>query len=161
MKATTSQVIKQQVVYIPVKDLQRAKAFYAAVFEFDIDTFRQTDYSNGEKWVTFPLRKIDKQGDPILTGFSFLGLGYSPHLIPSQQGTLPFLPCDDIEATLESVKKHGGSIIQGKTRDAYTSETKDKNIDLYHAYFIDTEGNKVALTYCRISTMLSIEQKNL
>ncbi|MEM7362367.1 MAG: VOC family protein [Bacteroidota bacterium] len=155
MKATNSQVIKQQVVYLPVKDLARAQKFYADIFDFDVRAFSYIEYLSGEKWSIFPLTKLDTTGQQIPTGFLSLGLGCSPHLIPSHEGTLVFLPCDDIDAVLFKVEKHGGQILQGKTKDPYKSSDKKQDVILQHAFFSDTEGNKVGLTYCKILTTIS------
>ena len=152
MKATNSEVIKQQVVYLPVKDLTRAQKFYANIFDLDIRSFSYVEYPSGEKWSIFPLTRLDEAGEQVPTGFFSMGLGYGPHMTPSHQGVLVFLPCDDIEATLKKVKTHGGTILQGKTQDPYKSPSNNRNIILQHAFFSDTEGNKVALSYCKVVT---------
>lgn len=154
MKATTKKLIKQQVVYIPTKDLARAQKFYADVFEFDLNTFTYMEDLTGEKWSIFPLTKTNKRGETIPTGFFFLGLGHSPHLIPSEKGTLPFLPCEDMDKTLQKIESFGGKVIQGKTLERKSSMRDNKEkVEIYHAFFLDTEGNKIGLIYGVIETI--------
>ena len=157
MKATNKKVIKQQVVYIPVRDLARAQQFYANVFNFDVASFNYIEDPTGEKWSIFPLTKSNEAGKPVPTGFFFLGLGYSPHLIPSDKGTIAFLPCDDMDEAIQKIEEGGGKLLQGKTMERKTSTRENQHIEIYHAFFLDTEGNKVGLTHGKVTTTISTE----
>lgn len=142
---TKSQVIKQQVVYLPTRNLERAQQFYAYIFEFEPSSLSYAEDPSGEKWSLFPLTKINEQGETIATGFYFIGLAESPKLVPSDQGTTAFLPCDDIEQTLQKVEEAGGTILQGKTKDPLSEQDSTHKVEVYHAFFLDTEGNRVGL----------------
>lgn len=155
MKATNNKIIKQQVVYIPVEDLARAQQFYANVFDFDVAAFNNVEDPTGEKWSIFPLAKVSKEGTLLNTDFFFLGLASSPHLTPSDKGTIVFLPCDDVDETLKRVEMYGGKVIQGNMMQRQTSPREDQYVELYHAFFLDTEGNKVGLTHGKIKTIRS------
>lgn len=152
MQVNRKKIIKQQVVYIPTKDLVRAQAFYADVFGFDPSAYNTVEDPSGEQWCIFPMTKRNEAGDTIPTGFFFLGLGHSPHLIPSDQGTIPFLPCEDMEATLERVREHGGKVLQSTTMERVMTTEDQQKIEIYYAFFLDTEGNKIGLTHGKVIT---------
>ncbi|WP_339611677.1 VOC family protein [uncultured Planktosalinus sp.] len=110
---------------IPVSDMQRAKAFYEAVFDVTIDLHNFGGMEMG--W--FPQR----EGEPIATGTLIKQESY----IPSTEGTLVYFASNDVQLELERVEKAGGKIFQTKTQ-----------ISPEHGFmgvFLDTEGNRVAL----------------
>lgn len=110
---------------IPVSDMDRAKAFYEAVFKIDI---KVVDFG-GLLMGWFPNNE-DVRG---ATGTLIKQESY----IPSHEGTLVYFGCEDVQVELDRVKAAGGKIYQKKTK-----------ISPEHgcmAVFIDTEGNRVAL----------------
>ena len=145
MSTSTTQSIKQQIIYIPTRDLTRAQHFYATIFGFAPNSFSYTEDPSGEKWSLFPLTKTTAEDRQEPTGFYFLGLAEGPNLVPSDKGVLPFLPCEDMDTTLALVEENGGVILQGKTKDPASTTHKDRDITIYHAFFLDTEGNKIGL----------------
>jgi predicted enzyme related to lactoylglutathione lyase len=110
---------------IPVSDMERAKTFYETVFQVEI---KVVDFG-GLLMGWFPNR-----GEVIgATGTLIKQESY----IPSQEGTLVYFICDDVQNELDRVEAAGGNIYQPKTE-----------ISPEHgcmAVFIDTEGNRVAL----------------
>ena len=151
MQNLTRRAVKQQVIYIPVRDLARAQRFYAAVFGLELDTFTTSVYTSGERFSMLPLPKPREGEGRVSTGFLFVGLGESPDLVPSKEGVMVYLPCDDIDETLARVEANGGQVLKPKTRDLIPEAPPGQHVDLYHAFFCDSEGNKVGLTYCLLT----------
>jgi predicted enzyme related to lactoylglutathione lyase len=111
---------------IPVTDFDRAKKFYETIFDYQIP-----ETATGSKKMGFFLYDF-KSGK--IGGAICYGDGYTP----SQQGSIVYLNAEpDLQIMLGRVEKAGGKIIQQKTQ--VTAEAG--NI----AFFIDTEGNRVAL----------------
>jgi predicted enzyme related to lactoylglutathione lyase len=109
---------------IPVKDFNRAKKFYNAIFSFEMQEQKMGDYTMG----FFP---TDQSG---VSGAICQGNGYEP----STNGTLIYLNADGkIDDIIGRIEKAGGKIVMPKS--LVTDEIG------YIAYFTDTEGNKVAL----------------
>jgi predicted enzyme related to lactoylglutathione lyase len=110
---------------IPVSDIERAKKFYETVFKIDINI---VDFG-GLLMGWFPDRgEVNGARGTLIKQESY---------IPSQEGTLVYFGCDDVQNELDRVKKAGGKIYQPKTE-----------ISPEHGFmgvFIDTEGNRVAL----------------
>jgi len=108
---------------IPVKDLDRAKAFYEFVFELKLD------YNEMEEtqMAWFPM--MEGTGS---TGSLVKVKGFTP----STEGTLIYFSVDDIEKTLNRITNKGGKILTLKTSIGEYGFT---------AIFKDTEGNKIAL----------------
>jgi predicted enzyme related to lactoylglutathione lyase len=110
---------------IPVSDMERAKKFYETVFKIDINI---VDFG-GLLMGWFPDRgEVNGARGTLIKQESY---------IPSQEGTLVYFGCDDVQNELDRVKKAGGKIYQPKTE-----------ISPEHGFmgvFIDTEGNRVAL----------------
>jgi uncharacterized protein len=110
---------------IPVSDMERAKKFYETVFKIDINI---VDFG-GLLMGWFPDRgEVNGARGTLIMQESY---------IPSQEGTLVYFGCDDVQNELDRVKKAGGKIYQPKTE-----------ISPEHGcmgVFIDTEGNRVAL----------------
>lgn len=153
MEAQEKRIIKQQVVYIPTHDLARAQLFYAKVFKFNVSSYSTVEDPTGERWSLFPLARPDERGRFVPTDFFFIGLGHSPHLVPSETGTIPFLPCDDMDETLEVVEASGGTVRERKLMERQTAIARNQLVDLYYAFFIDTEGNKIGLSYGEVTTI--------
>lgn len=110
---------------IPVSDMDRAKTFYETVFKVKIEVVNFGGLLMG--W--FPDRgEVNGARGTLIKQESY---------IPSQEGTLVYFGCDDLQNELDRVEKAGGKIYQPKTE-----------ISLEHGcmgVFIDTEGNRVAL----------------
>ncbi|WP_369993896.1 VOC family protein [Winogradskyella sp.] len=110
---------------IPVNDMDRAKKFYETVFKVEI---HEVDFG-GILMGWFP-NHSDGQG---ATGTLIKQESY----IPSQEGTLVYFICEDVQNELDRIEAAGGKIYQPKTQ-----------ISEEHGFmgaFIDTEGNRVAL----------------
>ena len=112
---------------IPAKDPKRATAFYTKAFGWQINQF-----PNWEYWMigTTP---SDKNGMPSSPGAINGGMGKKSG--PLQTPTVT-IAVEDIDKTLENVKKLGGKA-SGKK-----SPVGDMG---FTAYFTDTEGNVIGL----------------
>ncbi|HLK29729.1 MAG TPA: VOC family protein [Puia sp.] len=111
---------------IPAADFDRAKIFYETIFDYQIP-----ESSVGSKKMGFFLYdfKSGKIGGAICQGD-----GYTP----SENGSIVYLNAEpDLQIILDRVENAGGKIIQQKM--LVTPEVG------HIAFFIDTEGNKVAL----------------
>lgn len=109
---------------IPVNDLDRAKAFYAYVFGYELSV-----NDLGElKMAWFPMY----QDAPGASG----SLVKSNEYTPSHTGAVVYFAVEDIEETLKKVEEKGGKILYPK-----------KSIGEYGfvAHFEDCEGNRIAL----------------
>lgn len=111
---------------IPVTDMERAKAFYEAVFKVEINV---VDFG-GILMGWFPA------GDMSSYGASGSLIKQETY-IPSQEGTTVYFMSDDVQNELDRIEAAGGKIYQPKTQ---ISEEHG-----YMGVFIDTEGNRVAL----------------
>ncbi|MFH2056691.1 MAG: VOC family protein [bacterium] len=110
---------------IPVVDFDRARKFYGAIFATELKTFN-----------VGPLQLASLPCGP--------GTGVGGALIkeegvaPSAQGTVVYLNANpDLAPVLARVEAAGGKVLKPKTQ--VTEEIG------YCAYFLDTEGNRVAL----------------
>jgi predicted enzyme related to lactoylglutathione lyase len=109
---------------IPVADFARAKKFYNTIFGFEMQEQKMGDYTMG----FFP---GDQSG---VSGAICHGEGFKP----SPDGTLVYLNADGkLDDVLGRVEKAGGKVVLPKK--LVTDEIG------FIAYFIDSEGNKVAL----------------
>ncbi|MEW4922559.1 VOC family protein [Algibacter sp. 2305UL17-15] len=110
---------------IPVSDMDRAKAFYEAVFQVKIDMHDFGGMLMG--WFPFTEGKEGAAGTLIK----------QESYIPSQEGTLVYFMSEDVQIELDRVEAAGGKIYQPKTE--ISPEYGCMGV------FIDTEGNRVAL----------------
>jgi predicted enzyme related to lactoylglutathione lyase len=110
---------------IPVTDLDRAVAFYEAVFEIRLERTEIDGYA----MALFPF----DESKPGITGALAKGDVY----LPSKTGTIVYLATLDIDRTLERVIAQGGKILYAK---------KMVSAGLYVAEFEDSEGNRIALS---------------
>lgn len=111
---------------IPVKDFDRAKKFYSAIYDFDMP-----------EMMMGPIRMgflLYEQKEHRVGGAICLGDKY----VPSPDGIVAYLNGgSDLSIVLDRVESAGGKVIQPKT---FIRE------DLgYVATFIDTEGNRLGL----------------
>ena len=114
------------VVYfeIPVMDMERAIAFYSAVFDF---TFEKNIIDHNEM-AFFPF----EDGARGITGALAKGEIY----VPTMQGVLVYFGTTDIDAILQKAVEAGGEILYPKTSNGELGQV---------AEFKDSEGNRIAL----------------
>ncbi|WP_262733022.1 VOC family protein [Gaetbulibacter sp. NE] len=110
---------------IPVNDMDRAKAFYEAVFKIDIQIVDFGGMLMG--WFPYEEGKEGAAGTLIK----------QDTYIPSQEGTLVYFICEDVQNELDRIEAAGGKLYQPKTQISPEHG--------FMAAFIDTEGNRVAL----------------
>ena len=108
---------------IPVRDLERAVAFYEALFGIAMER----EEIDGNQYAHFPA--VDGAGIPG-------SLAYGDSYAPSRDGTRLYLAVPSIEETLERVTVLGGKVLYPKT---------DTGGYGFVAEFSDSEGNCVAL----------------
>ena len=111
---------------ISVNDIVRAKKFYEKVFDIEM----VQEEMMGMKMAFFPTENMaEKVGG---------GLVQSEMHKPSMDGTVVYLNGNpDLALALGKVEAAGGKVVMPKTR--ISDEIG------YMAFFLDTEGNKVAL----------------
>ena len=110
---------------LPVTDFDRAKAFYSAIFDFDMPEMMM-----GPNRMGFFLHK---QGEGV--GGAIVK-GSNP--VPSRDGARVYLSAgEDLSVVLDRVAAAGGQVVFGKTEIAPGMG--------FFAYFLDTEGNQVGL----------------
>lgn len=112
-------------IEIPVTDMDRAMKFYQTVFDIKLQFM---DFG-GVQMAWFP-------NDEAAPGASGTLIKHETY-VPSHEGALVYLHCEDVQNELDRIEPAGGKIYQGK-----------KQISEEHGYmgvFIDTEGNRVAL----------------
>jgi predicted enzyme related to lactoylglutathione lyase len=112
---------------ISVNDIDRAKKFYETIFSIDMgDTMEMM----GMKMAMFPMENMNGK----VSG----GLVQGPMHKPSADGAKIYLNSNpDLDLPLSKVESAGGKITMPKTK--ITDEIG------YMAFFIDTEGNGIAL----------------
>jgi predicted enzyme related to lactoylglutathione lyase len=111
---------------IPANDINRAKTFYESIFDIQMESSNMM----GMDMAFFPY-------DPG-SGKASGCLCKSQMHTPSQQGVVVYLNGNpDLQKVLGKIEAAGGQVVMPKTKI---------NDDIGHmAFFIDTEGNKVAL----------------
>jgi len=110
---------------IPVKNFERAKKFYSALFNAEIMVMPHPTYKYG-------MLPADMQNGGVGGGI-VEGEGFEP----SMKGPLIYLNGgDDLSVPLSKVEAAGGKILLPKTAIGPNG---------FMAHFTDTEGNKVAL----------------
>ena len=112
---------------IPADNLKRAQAFYNKAFGWQLNQFPGTEY------VLAGTAPSDKNGQVTVPGAINGGLGKRE--VPLKSVTVT-IKVADIEKSLETVKKLGGSVVAKKSAVADMGFT---------AYFKDSEGNTVGL----------------
>lgn len=109
---------------IPATNFSRAKAFYSSIFDAELAVQKMMN----DQMAFLPAEEGGVGGAIIQ------GEGY----IPSAEGTIPYLNGgSDLNTILERVADAGGNVVLPKTQ---ISEEIG-----YFAFFMDTEGNKIAL----------------
>jgi len=112
---------------IPADNVERAKTFYLKAFGWQISQYPGMDY---HMVGTAP---SDKNGMPTEVGAINGGMTKRQEPV---KNTVITVDVSDIEASLKSIEKLGGKVVQKKQPVADMGFT---------AYFKDTEGNVVGL----------------
>lgn len=112
---------------IPYDDGERARAFYAAAFGWQVMELPAMDYTVA---TTGP---AGESGPPTEPGYVNGGL---TRRSPSLRTPTVVIDVDDIDAALAKVEELGGSTVLGSTAVGEMG---------WSAYFTDTEGNVVGL----------------
>ena len=111
---------------IPATDIKRAKKFYEAIFDIQME---ESEMMN-TKMAFFPY----EMGSGKASG----GLCQSDFHKPGMDGVIVYLNGNpDLKTVLDKVESAGGRVIMPKTE--ITPEIG------YMAFFIDSEGNRMAL----------------
>ncbi len=111
---------------IPATDINRAKGFYENIFGIKMEMMEMA----GMKMAGFP-------GEPG-SGKAYGCLAQSPNHKPSLEGSVIYLNANPaMDNVLAKIEKAGGKVVMPKTK------ISDQIGNM--AFFIDTEGNKVAL----------------
>jgi predicted enzyme related to lactoylglutathione lyase len=112
---------------IPAQDIKRAKSFYENIFSTEMEELPEM---MGMKMVSFP----SEMGNGKASG----ALVQSQMHKPSVDGAVIYLNANPkIQNVIDRIEKSGGKVIMPKTQ--ISPEIG------FMAFFIDTEGNKVAL----------------
>lgn len=114
---------------IPVADLTRAKAFYETALDTKLD-LHEMPTADGSicKMAWFPMQ-------PDLKGATG-SLVEHPGYVPSQDGAAIYFSVDEIAGTLGKIETAGGKTLIPETAIGEHG---------YFAWFVDTEGNRLAL----------------
>ena len=111
---------------IPVTNMERAKTFYNAVFNVEIQV--QDFGGTLMGWFPFVEGKLGASGSLIQND------AYTPS---ESKGVLIYFSSEDVNTEINRVEAVGGKIVQPKTQIS-------PDIG-YMALFIDCEGNRIAL----------------
>jgi len=110
---------------IPAKNIKRSKKFYESIFGIKMEEMEM----NGMQMAFFPW----KEGSGKANG----GLVQSDMHKPSKDGAVIYLNANPkLDKVLAKIDKSGGKVVMPKVKAGDFG---------FMAYFIDTEGNKVAL----------------
>ncbi|SHJ44423.1 hypothetical protein SAMN04487911_12151 [Arenibacter nanhaiticus] len=108
---------------IATTDLERAKEFYAKVFNLEF------------QFIEMPDSKMYMFGEPNKIG-SAGSLVQSKDNKPSAKGTLIYFSCEDVAIEAGRIEEAGGKLLLPKTAIGEFG---------FFTHFIDTEGNKIGL----------------
>lgn len=112
-------------ISIPAPDLGNAKAFYESVFGWTI----QISPAAPNYWF-FESGNVSGAFDASTTP------------APKGVGIVPMLQVADLDATLDLIMAHGGTITQGRSKIGDASPGDD-------AYFLDPNGNAMGIYFDR------------
>lgn len=111
---------------IPVKNMERAVAFYEAVFDCKLERHQMGPIDMA--WFPWDHEKGGAGGSLVKN---------EEFYTPSEDGVQVYFSSEDVKTELARIKKAGGEILQSKT--LISPEIG------YMALFIDSEGNRIAL----------------
>ncbi|MCX6257079.1 MAG: VOC family protein [Bacteroidia bacterium] len=112
---------------ISVNDAIRAKKFYESIFEIEMKTIEMS----GMEMIFFP---SSENMEGLVSGALVKGEMHKPSI----DGTVIYLNANpDIQVIIDNIKANGGKIIMPRT-------LVNEQVG-YMAFFIDTEGNRLAL----------------
>ena len=117
---------------IPYDDGDRARAFYAESFGWQIHLMPELQYT------TVSTGPVTEQGMPVAPGY--LNGGMFDRSNGPTNSPVVTVEVDDIDAALESVERHGGKAVVGRTAVGEMG---------FSAYFADPEGNVLGLWQSR------------
>jgi len=106
-------------IVIPAPDLEKAKLFYEAVFNWTV----QKDIPGPKYW-------FFKSGN--------VGGAFDSNARPATDSIVLILRVDDMIAIIEAIKKHGGTITQERSAIGEASSG-------YDAHFLDPNGNAMGI----------------
>lgn len=109
---------------IPCSNFQRAVKFYEAIFNINMSVLE----CDSEKMAFFPEEEGKAPG----------AISWAEDFIPSQNGVLISLNCQDINETLTKVIEQGGKMVIPRTK--IDAENRG-----YFCVFADGEGNHIGL----------------
>lgn len=109
-------------IEIPADNMQAATEFYAAVFDWNIQTDPTYHYS-----------MFSAEGGP---GGGFVGIDEGGDMQYKINSLLVYIGTDDIDATLSKITAQGGKVVQPKTEIPQVG---------WFARFTDPAGNQMAL----------------
>ena len=109
---------------IPVTDMDRAKAFYEAVFDLHLELHDM----GPQEMAWFPMQ----EGHYGAAGALVRGQGY----LPAQTGVVIYLTAPEIEATLARAQASGGRVLANKTAIGEYG---------FIGFIADTEGNRIGI----------------
>lgn len=112
-------------VEIPVRDLERAMGFYAALFAID---FGEPATIHGNRMAFFPF----EEGKDGASGALCQGEIYEP----TRDGAVVYLSVENIDAALATAQSRGSEILFPKT---------ELDSGAFVAEVADSEGNRIAL----------------
>lgn len=113
-------------IEIPVEDLERAVAFYQAVFKL-----QPTEVGDDGVRRTTTLVNTSPEGKPGIS------LNQTANFAPSNKGPLVYLDAgEDLSTHLERIAPAGGQVVEPKTSMGEAGN---------YATFLDSEGNLLAL----------------
>ena len=115
---------------IPVEDMARAKKFYEHVMDVQLVP---GDPIDGMEMACFPMKSPESSASDAK---SFGARVKYKHHTPSKDGVVLYLSSQDLEVELGRIDNSGGKVVSPRTSIGKWG---------YMAYFIDTEGNKLAL----------------
>ena len=106
-------------IVIPAPDLAKAKSFYEAIFGW-----RVRENAPGPQYWFFESGNV--------------GGAFNGSRKPAQSSVVLVIKVDDMQTTLDSISKHGGTVTQGRSRIGEAASG-------YDAYFLDPNGNEIGL----------------
>ena len=112
---------------VPFDDADRARQFYAEVFNWQIRPMPEMNYNMVS---TGP---VSDEGMPSEPGY--IGGGMMERQAPATSPVLT-IAVDDIDAAVNAIEKHGGAAVGEKTAVGEMG---------FAAYFTDSEGNLLGL----------------